>query len=122
MQIDRFAVRVFPQRIVQQVNVQAAGQSIGHHQRWRGQKVHLRLGMNPALEVAVAGQHRAHGQIVVIDRGADFRDQWPRIADTGGTAVAHQMETELFEIRRQAGAFDVIGDHPGAGSRAPARF
>ena len=41
-----------------QVDVHGAGQGVGHHQRGRGQVVHPHVGVDPALEVAVAREHR----------------------------------------------------------------
>ena len=82
----------------------AAGQSVGDDQRRGGKEVHLALGVDAAFEIAVARQHRAHGQIVVGHRRAHLGDQRPGVADAGGAAVADQVEAELVQVRRQPGS------------------
>ena len=44
-----------------------AGDGIGDHQRRRGEVVHAHFGVDAALEIAVAGQHRADRQIAFGD-------------------------------------------------------
>src|SRR5690606_14135703 len=70
------------------------------------------------LEVAVAGQHGDHGQVVVVDGLRDLLRQRARVADAGGAAVADQVEAELLQVRRQAGPVVVVHHHPGAGREA----
>src|SRR5690606_28045393 len=61
-QVHVVAVAVLAQRLAGQVDVDGAGDGEGHHQRRRGQVVHLDLGVHAALEVAVAREHRGDGQ------------------------------------------------------------
>ena len=56
------------ERLAPQVDVHGPGQRVRHHQRRRGQVVHLHVRVDPALEVPVAGQHRDDRQVVVGDR------------------------------------------------------
>ena len=83
--------------------------AIGHDQRRRGQVVEPRLRIDPALEVAVARQHRRYMQVPFVDRGGDGLGQRPGIADTGRAAVADQIEAEGVQVRLQAGGFQIVG-------------
>ena len=95
-QIHRLPAGVGAEGIVEQVGKHGAGQGVGDHQRRGGEEVHLALGMDAALEVAVARQHRAHRQVVSGHGRADLRDQRAGVADTGGAAVADQRKPELL--------------------------
>ena len=55
------------------------GERVGDDQRRRGQVVHLDVGVDAALEVAVAGQHRDDGQVGVVDRGGDSSGSGPEL-------------------------------------------
>ena len=105
---DVVAVGVLAQRVVEQVDVHRAGQRVGDDQRRRRQVVHLDVGVDPALEVAVARQHRDDGEVVVVDGLADLGDQRTGVADAGGAAVADEVEAELVEVRREAGLLVVV--------------
>jgi hypothetical protein len=54
VQIHGRAVRIVSDRFAEQVGVHGAGQGVGDYQRRRGEEVHLAVGVDPALEVAVA--------------------------------------------------------------------
>ena len=103
-QVDVLAVRVLAERVVHDVEVHPAGQRVGDAKRRRGQVVHLHLGVDPALEVAVARQHRAHDQARLLDRLRDRLGQRPRVPDARRAAVADQVEAELDERLVEAGA------------------
>ena len=96
-------------------DVHRAGQRVGDDQRRGREVVHLHVGVDPALEVAVARQHRDDGEVLLVDGLADLGDERPGVADAGGAAVADQVEAELVEVRRQAGLLVVVGDHLRAG-------
>src|SRR5690606_32579721 len=117
-QVDRLAVGTGTQRFGGQVDVHGAGQRVRHHQRRGGEVVHLHVGLDAALEVAVAGQHRDHGQVVVVDGLRDLLRQRAGVADAGGAAVADQVEAELLQVRGEAGPVVVVHHHPGAGREA----
>ncbi len=53
------AVFVLAQRLVLEVEVHRSGQRVGDDERRRGQVVHLDVGADAALEVAVARKHRS---------------------------------------------------------------
>ena len=69
-QVHRLAVAAGAQRVGGQVDVHRPGQRVGDHQRRGGQVVQLGLGVDAALEVPVAGQHRADRKVPLGDRGA----------------------------------------------------
>ena len=102
LEVDRLALLVVAQRLVLQVDVHRAGQGVGDDQRGRGQVVGADLGVDPALEVAVAAQDGDGDQVVFVDRLGDLRRQRARVADAGRAAVADQVEAELVEVRRRA--------------------
>ena len=111
MQENVVAVRVGAQRIGLEVEVHRPGDSVGDHQWWRCQVVHLHVGGDAALEVAVTGEHRRHRQIVVVDRRGDLRSQRTGVADAGGASVAAQVVAQLLQVRPQTGLLVVVGDH-----------
>ena len=90
------AVRVGAQRIGLEVEVHRPGDSVGDHQWWRCQVVHLHVGGDAALEVAVTGEHRRHRQIVVVDRRGDLRSQRSSVTDAGGASVTAQVVAQLL--------------------------
>ena len=53
LEVDGRAVRAAAERFVDQVDVDAAGQGVGHHQRRRGQEVGLDQWVDASLEVAI---------------------------------------------------------------------
>ena len=95
-----------------------AGQGVGHHQRRGGQVVGPHLGVDPALEVAVAREHAGHHQVALVDRLGHRLGQRAAVADAGGAAVAHHVEAELLQVGQQPGRVEVLGDHLGARRQA----
>ena len=83
---------------------------VGDDQRRRGQVVHLHVGGDATLEVAVAREHRGDRQIVVVDGLRDLLGQRAGVADAGGAAEAAHEEAQLLEVRPQAGLLVVVGD------------
>jgi hypothetical protein len=104
------ALRVAPEGVVAEVQVHGAGQGVGDHQRWGGEVVQLHLGVDAALEVAVARQHRHHGEIVVVDGGGHLLDQGSGCADAGHAAEAGQVEAERLQRFDQPGGPQVVHD------------
>ena len=62
--------------------------------------VHLHVGVDATLEVAVAREHRGDGEVVLVDRGRDLVDQRTGVADAGRAAVADRVEAEVLEVAR----------------------
>jgi hypothetical protein len=60
------AVRVLPERLGLEVEVHRPGQRIRDDERRRGEVVHLDVGVDPALEVPVAGEDRDDGEVVLL--------------------------------------------------------
>ena len=114
-QVDGLPVGPGPDRVVHHVDVHRPGERVRHHQRRRRQVVHLDVGVDPALEVPVAGQHGDDGQVAFVDRGADLLRQRPGVADAGRAAEADEVEAELVQVGQQAGPLVVVHDHLGAG-------
>ena len=114
-EIDRLALLVVAERLAGQVDLHRAGERIGDDQRRRGEVVGAHVGIDAALEIAVARQHRRGDQIVLGDRRRNLRRQRAGIADAGGAAVADEVEAELVERLLQAGGFEIVGDDLAAG-------
>ena len=100
---DRLAVLAGAERFLGQVDVQRAGDRVGDDERWRGEEVHPYFGVHAALEVAVAGQHRAGGDIAGFDGSGDFRLQRAGVADAGGASISHDIESQCGQVTEHAG-------------------
>ncbi|MCY1501117.1 hypothetical protein D9M68_351800 [compost metagenome] len=111
------AVLALAQGLAGEVQAYAAGQGVGHHQGRRCQPVGLHQRVHPALEVAVAGKHRGHGQVGLLDGLLDGVEQRSRVADAGGATVADQVEAKLVQVGRETGGLEVLGHHLGAGGQ-----
>jgi len=85
------AVRVLPERVVDQVDVHRPGQRVGDDERRRGQVVHLHVGVDAPLEVAVARQHRADRQVVGVDGRGDLVRERTGVADSGRASIADRL-------------------------------
>ena len=59
---------VLAERLVEQVHVHRPGERVGDDERRRREVVHLHVGVDAALEVAVAAEHRDDREIVLADR------------------------------------------------------
>jgi hypothetical protein len=68
--------------------------------------------MDPALEVAVAGQHRRHNKVVRLDRPGDRVVERAGVADAGRAAIAGQGEAEILQRRHEARRLEIRRDHP----------
>ncbi len=111
---DRVAVLVGAQGVLGDVHLHGAGQGVRDDQRRGRQVVHLDVRVDPALEVAVAGEHRGDREVVLVDRLGDLVRQRAGVADAGGAAVADQVEADLVEVGGQARLVEVVGDDLGA--------
>ena len=112
---DLLALLVEAERLLDQIGIHRAGERIGDHQRRRGEIVRAHVGVDAALEIAVAGEHRGGHQILIVDGLGDFRRERSGIADAGGAAEADEIVAELVEILLQAGLVEILGDHLRAG-------
>ena len=106
----------WPRASVVEVEVHGSGQGVGDDQRRGGQVVHLHVRVDPAFEVAVAGQHSGDGKVVGLDGLGDFGVERAGVADAGRAAVADDVEAELLQVRGQARLVVVVGDNLGTGS------
>ena len=107
-QIDVHAVSIDADRVVDDVRVHRARQRVGDHQRRRRQVVHLHVGVDATLEVAVARQHRDDRQVVLGHRLRHRARQRPRVADARRAAVADEVEAERLEVVGQPGVVEVL--------------
>ena len=111
------AVAVGAQRLVEQVDLDRAGQGEGDHQRRRGEVARPGQRMDAALEVAVARQHCRDDEVVALDRRRNPGVERSAVADARRAAVADDAEAELLERLEQAGAlprYSVTAREPGA--------
>src|SRR5699024_3076483 len=113
--LDVVALRGAAERVHRENGAHRGGERAGDHQWWRGQVVHLHVGVDPALEVAVAGQHRHGGEIVFLDGVGDVLGQRAGVTDAGGASVTDQVVAELLQVRPQARLLVVVGDDLRAG-------
>ena len=101
-EVDLVAVLVLAERLLEQVDVHPACERVGDDERRRGEVVRLHLGVDPGLEVAVAGEHGADDEVALLDSDRDLLRQRAGVSDAGRAAVADGVEAELLEIVRQA--------------------
>ena len=88
----RLAVLVGTQNILLDVEADGARDGVRDDQRRRSEEGLLGVGMDAAIEVAVAGQHRRGVQVTV---------------DAGGAGKGDDAETELLQLRQQPGFFQI---------------
>ena len=100
---------VLAERLVVEVDVHRPGERVGHAQRRRGEVVHLHVGVDPALEVAVARQHGDDCEVLGADDVGDLLGQRAAVADAGRAAVADEVEAELVQVLGQPGPVEVLG-------------
>ena len=115
LEVHGIAGAVGTQRLVVEIDVHGAGQGIGHHQGGRCQVVHTDFGMHPSLEVAVAGEYRGHAEIAFADGFGYGLRQGAGIADAGGAAVAHDVETQFLQIFEEPCFLQVVRGGQGTG-------
>ena len=94
LQEDRVAILIRAKRLGGQVKAHRACQGIGHDQGRRGQIIGARIGIDPALEIAIARQDRDRNQITVLNGLGHSLRQGPGIANTGGAAITHQVKAK----------------------------
>ena len=83
------------ERLVVEIDVDAAGERIRDDQRRRREVVRPHLGMNAALEVAVAGQHGRDDQLAARSIASEIVvGQRTAVADARRAAVADEVEAE----------------------------
>ena len=92
------AVLVLAERLVEQVDVHRPGERVGDAQRRRREVVHLHVGVDAALEVAVAREHRDDREVLGLDDVGDLLRQRAGVADAGRAAVADEVEAERLEV------------------------
>jgi len=100
-----------------QINVDAACDSKSYDQRRGHQVVGADFGVDATFEVAVAGEDGSDDEVLFFDGVRDFRKQRAGVANAGRAPVSHQVELELFQIRHEPGAGEVIGDDFRPGSQ-----
>ena len=67
-QKDLVPLLVHAQRLLEQVAIHRACERVGDDQRRRGEIVGAHVGVDAALEIAIAREHRRGDEILVVDR------------------------------------------------------
>ena len=101
-----------------EVDVDRARERVGDDERGRGEVARAHERVDAALEVAVAREHGADGELVVAHGLGDLVRERARVADAGRAAVADELEAERVERLLQAGGREVVGDDARAGREA----
>ncbi len=94
--------------------IDAPGQSEGHHQRRRHQVVGPHFGVDAAFKIAIAESTEATTRFF-SSMASETSGQRAGVSDTGGAAVADDVEFEFLEIREQAGCFEIVANDFGSG-------
>ena len=116
--IDRLAAGALADGLLVEIDLHGAGQAIGDHQGRRRQVVGPHLGVDAALEVAVARKDGGHDEIVVHHAAVDPRVQRTAVADAGRAAKADQLVAEAVEVRGEASQVEVARHDARAGGQA----
>ncbi len=110
-QINRFAIAALPQRLAGKIDIHVPPPG----RKRRPAAARPASWFSPADGYAL----RSYGYRKAPPRRSDrpfdrlfnrFR-QRTGVTDTGGTAISHQIEAELVEVRRQAGMSQIIRHH-----------
>ncbi len=117
-QVDVGARAVGAERLVLEVDVDRARQRVGDDERGRGEVAGAHERVDAALEVAVAREHGADGELVVAHGLGDLVRERARVADAGRAAVADELEAQRVERLLQPGRREVVGDDARAGREA----
>ena len=113
----RLAVAAVPSGSLREVDVGRAGERVGHDQRRRGQVVGLHVGVDAALEVAVAREHGRGHELAVVHGLVTALGQRAAVADAGRAAVADDVEAEAFEVLRSGPALSGTRSRPWSRAR-----
>ena len=117
-QEDRLPIRPRADGVLGKIDVDAASQGIGDHQRGRGKVVGADLGMDTTFKIAVARQNRRNHQAALLDTFGNRSGQRAGVAYASGATVADQVEFEFVKRACETCFFKVIGNHLRAGSKA----
>ena len=109
-QINRLAGIIAPDRIVLEIDVDAARQRERDHQRRAREEGRAHRRMDARFEIAVAGQHRARDHVVIHDRFLERGIDGAGCADACAAAIARNIEAEPIEGVLQTGRFEILAD------------
>ena len=98
---DWLAGAVRAQHVLFDVEANGAGEGVGDHQGRRGQEGLLRIGVDAAIEVAVAREYGGSVKVPVDDLLLDHRIQGAGHAIAGGAGKGHHAEAQLLKLRQQ---------------------
>ena len=107
-----------PDRICVEVRHHRSGEGERDDQRGRGEIGGAHRRVDAALEVAVSRKDGGHEEVLSFDRVGHLAVERPRVADTRGTAVAGNVESECRERLEESSTFEVGGDDTRSGSEA----
>ena len=107
-----------PSGLLVEVDVAAAREGVGDHERRRREEVHPDLGVHSPFEVPVAGECGADDEIAVPDGGADLFGQGTGVADAGRAPESDDVEAETFEVFEQSRLLEIVLHHHGARGEA----
>ena len=97
-EVNVLIILSFAERLVQHVDVDAAGKGERDDQRRRHQEVRADRLMDARLEIAIAAQHRRGDDVFFGDRLFDRRIERTGVADACRAAVSNNEESQLVEI------------------------
>ena len=97
------AILIGTERFGLKIDIHAAGQCVGHHQRRRCQIVGAHQRIDAAFEVAIATEDGGNGQLPLLHCVRHRFRQGSTVADAGGATIADQIELQFLEIGREAG-------------------
>ena len=106
-QEDVVSVLILAQRLGSKIKVHGARNGVGNDHNRGGQVVHLHIGGDAALKVAVARQHSRGSEVILIDGLGDFLGERTRVTNTGGASEACEVEAQSLQILPQVSALVV---------------
>ncbi len=109
LELHGIACGVDTQHVLFDVEADRAGNRIRHHQRRRSEEGLLGIWVDPAVEVAVAGQHGGGVQIALDDFLLDHRIERARHTVARRAGIRDDPKAELLQFRQQLRFFQIQG-------------
>src|SRR5215475_2079267 len=101
-----------------QIDVHLTGEGVRNDKGRRSQIIRTDKRIDSSFEIAISAENGRDDEAVLFYGGPDRLRERAAVTDASRTAIADNVETQTFEVRHQAGIFEVVGYNPGPGREA----